>query len=84
MKSAIPSRKPCGTKVVVDWNAVCTELMELGREVVANWEQGDLAFAVNRLRVAMDEIEHQTINCGVGNRSNSGNPALLRNTKVSS
>ena len=65
MKSAIHNSKARRTKVVIDWNAACTELMELGREVVANWEQGDLALAVNRLRVAMDEIEH------LANRSNT-------------
>lgn len=37
--------------------ALLRELMDAGHNIVASWERGDLAGAVNRLECAMDEIE---------------------------
>jgi hypothetical protein len=38
-------------------SAVITRLIASGREVLANWERGDLAASVRELQAAMDEFD---------------------------
>ena len=58
MKPAIHKNSALPRKDDSDWEEACRQIIKAGREVLANWEHGDLALAVNRLRLEMDEVEH--------------------------